>query len=554
MARKGWSPAPIDAGHRGGSAGTRLCLIPALAIVVPPAAAAPAAADPFVGPAFRSDDEQPGMYTSVACSPTRALCMAVWVGRDHVMRYRMVSERGEVSGSSVALAEGYAPDVACNAASDEFLIVWAHTHSPGDADTMAARIRGSGSGSPAYISTTTSSNSETRPEVAAAGEHGFLVVFSEWTSAFRVMGQVVSAGGMGDDLVGGTFAIGPPSSYLWYHDVAYSPAIDAYAVASPGLGSLQVQLVSPAGTLTGAARPVATREVPALAGSVTQQRRPSLLAYEVTAGVSRLVQASFIGADGAPLAAPLPLSSSSLAKPMATRGLEAYAVACSQEEADANVRLRLVPPDGTMKPAARASADGCDTMGSDGVEPAPDSGATCSLPVCASAWGGNYRGTCDRVLATDSPSSVSTDSAASPLGAANSGNLNTIIHPSGEIARCSGIRFENRRMQPQARFVFGAQGGGAEEPPVGLVCRWGWTDDGAFDGGSDVGPRRQHAYSQPGSHTVRLQVRDPSGPIGEATRRLLVTSAPATVTPTPPAGQQPTCRPSLSEACEEERE
>lgn len=61
-----------------------------------------------------------------------------------------------------------------------------------------------------------------------------------------------------------------------------------------------------------------------------------------------------------------------------------------------------------------------------------------------------------------------------------------------------------------------------EDPTPGLEARWDWDGDGAWDSNWSIEKVAHHAFPRPGTYTVRLQVRDSGGLVGEANRTLEV--------------------------------
>jgi parallel beta-helix repeat protein len=77
-----------------------------------------------------------------------------------------------------------------------------------------------------------------------------------------------------------------------------------------------------------------------------------------------------------------------------------------------------------------------------------------------------------------------------------------------------------------------------EDAPAALEIRWDWEDDGTWDTAWSTVKLAQHQYSSPGSFTIRLEVRDTSGLVGETANQVSVVNTPpvAEVTVTPLSG------------------
>ncbi len=61
-----------------------------------------------------------------------------------------------------------------------------------------------------------------------------------------------------------------------------------------------------------------------------------------------------------------------------------------------------------------------------------------------------------------------------------------------------------------------------QDPPDALEVRWDWNGDGVWDTSWSTQKVAQHRFSDPGTYTLRLQVRDFGGLTGEAARALVV--------------------------------
>ncbi|NPV06942.1 MAG: hypothetical protein HPY83_03130 [Anaerolineae bacterium] len=272
-----------------------------------------AAAAPFIGLPFRIDDTIWGGEVAAACNPGRRVCLVVWSDSDNSLRYRFLSEDGRMLGSgSEGLSMGYGPDIAYNAASDQFLVVWAYEYTPTDTDIIAARVNGDGAGSPRVFKITGTYDQDLSPRVDAAGAQGFLVVFERSATLNQILGQRVSADGVGGDLLEGTFGIGPLTTYQWLADVAYSPAALAYAVPYHTRQEVKLQLVSTAGALLGSVQDFGEGERVSVAGDFADPSRPFLLTYLDVIGPSPpyafAVRGYFVGPNGEPLQPSMVLS------------------------------------------------------------------------------------------------------------------------------------------------------------------------------------------------------------------------------------------------------
>lgn len=343
-----------------------------------------AAAAPFIGLPFRIDDTMWGGEVAAACNPGRRVCLVVWSDSDNSLRYRFLSEDGRMLGSgSEGLSMGYGPDIAYNAASDQFLVVWAYEYTRTDTDIIAARIYGDGAGSPRVFKITGTYDQDLSPRVDTAGAQGFLVVFERSATLNQILGQRVSADGVGGDLLGGTFGIGPLTTYQWLADVAYSPAALAYAVPYHTRQEVRLQLVSTAGALLGSVQDFGEGERVSVAGDFGDPSRPFLLTYLDVIGPSPpyafAVRGYFVGSIGEPLQPSMVLSTDFTDAAPVTRGPGAFGVAWCQRDISQNIWVQLVRPNGAMEPAHNASAADYDVANQDEQRPELASGAGRSL-------------------------------------------------------------------------------------------------------------------------------------------------------------------------------
>lgn len=70
-----------------------------------------------------------------------------------------------------------------------------------------------------------------------------------------------------------------------------------------------------------------------------------------------------------------------------------------------------------------------------------------------------------------------------------------------------------------------------EDPPSALEVRWDWTNDGEWDTEWTTSRVASHTYPQPGSHVVRLAIRDTAGMIASTTRGVNVTGQAGAIGP-----------------------
>lgn len=64
----------------------------------------------------------------------------------------------------------------------------------------------------------------------------------------------------------------------------------------------------------------------------------------------------------------------------------------------------------------------------------------------------------------------------------------------------------------------------SEDPTSALEVRWDWEDDGIWDTGWSTTKEAQNQYDNPGTYTIRLDVRDTGGLTNNTTRQIVVTS------------------------------
>ncbi len=62
-----------------------------------------------------------------------------------------------------------------------------------------------------------------------------------------------------------------------------------------------------------------------------------------------------------------------------------------------------------------------------------------------------------------------------------------------------------------------------EDTISALEVRWDWENDGVWDTGWSTGKTEQHQYANPGTYTIRLEVRDTDGLSDNTTRQVIVT-------------------------------
>ncbi len=65
-----------------------------------------------------------------------------------------------------------------------------------------------------------------------------------------------------------------------------------------------------------------------------------------------------------------------------------------------------------------------------------------------------------------------------------------------------------------------------EDPVTALEVRWDWGDDGTWDTGWTTEKIAEHQYAEPGTYTIRLEVRDTGGLAGSTARQVEVAAAP----------------------------
>lgn len=61
-----------------------------------------------------------------------------------------------------------------------------------------------------------------------------------------------------------------------------------------------------------------------------------------------------------------------------------------------------------------------------------------------------------------------------------------------------------------------------EDPASALEVRWDWEDDGVWDTAWSEDKTAEHLYGEPGSYTIRVQVRDTAGRIDQAMQEVTV--------------------------------
>lgn len=72
-------------------------------------------------------------------------------------------------------------------------------------------------------------------------------------------------------------------------------------------------------------------------------------------------------------------------------------------------------------------------------------------------------------------------------------------------------------------FLFDASSSAdSEDPADSLEVRWDWEDDGVWDTNWSSEKTAQHRFAEPGTYTVRVEVRDSIGLTNGTTRRILV--------------------------------
>ena len=75
-------------------------------------------------------------------------------------------------------------------------------------------------------------------------------------------------------------------------------------------------------------------------------------------------------------------------------------------------------------------------------------------------------------------------------------------------------------------FQFDASGSSDTETPSDqLLFRWDWTDDGTWDSSFSESNTETHQYSEPGTYTVKLEVKDEEGLIDTESKTVTVTLA-----------------------------
>ena len=88
-------------------------------------------------------------------------------------------------------------------------------------------------------------------------------------------------------------------------------------------------------------------------------------------------------------------------------------------------------------------------------------------------------------------------------------------------------------------FQFDASSSSDAEDALSLLqFRWDWNGDGTWDTQYDSNPQAQHTYPDEGNYTIRLEVKDPGGLTGNASKSISV-SGTANNPPEPPSNPDP---------------
>jgi parallel beta-helix repeat protein len=80
--------------------------------------------------------------------------------------------------------------------------------------------------------------------------------------------------------------------------------------------------------------------------------------------------------------------------------------------------------------------------------------------------------------------------------------------------------------------VNASQSSDVEDPLESLQVRWDWEDDSTWDTSWSKTKTSQHMYQNPGTHSIRLEVKDSQGLSNNTTRQVLVTNLPGNQSPT----------------------